>query len=309
MNTIRTVDEMKNIVHEVKKEGKSMGLVPTMGYFHEGHLSLIREARKECDILIVSIFVNPTQFGPSEDYERYPRDLGRDELIAEREKVDFIFAPNVSEMYPSGYSTFLEVKGLSKVMCGKSRPAHFRGVTTVVAKLFNLVQPDVAYFGQKDAQQAAIIKKMVSDLNMGVEIRVFPIVREKDGLAMSSRNACLNEDERKAAPVLHRALLKAKDVIIRARKKTGGVTKKIHPHRSPPPSRGRIKEGDNLLKFVREEITRMIESEKLARIDYIAIADPENLQEVDNIEQDVLIAVAVWIGKTRLIDNVCSSAT
>jgi len=169
---------MRSIVREVKKEGKSIGLVPTMGYFHEGHLSLIREASKKCDILIVSIFVNPTQFGPSEDYERYPRDLGRDELIAEREEVDFIFAPSVSEMYPSGYSTFLEVEGLSKVMCGKSRPAHFRGVTTVVAKLFNVIQPDTAYFGQKDAQQAAIIKKMTSDLNMDVEIHICPIVRE-----------------------------------------------------------------------------------------------------------------------------------
>ncbi len=277
MKTIRTVAEMKNIVSEVKKEGKSMGLIPTMGYFHEGHLSLIRKARKECDILIVSIFVNPTQFGPSEDYERYPRDLGRDELIAEREKVDFIFAPSVSEMYPSGYSTFLEVEGLSKVMCGKSHPAHFRGVTTVVAKLFNLVQPDVAYFGQKDAQQAVIIKKMASDLNMGVEIHICPIVREKDGLAMSSRNAYLNEEERKAAPVLRRALLKAKDGITRSKKNAGEI---------------------------REKITEVIEGEKLARIDYIAIVDPENLQEVDNIEQEALIAIAVWIGKTRLIDNI-----
>ncbi len=277
MKTISKVSEMKNIVNEVKKEGKSIGLVPTMGYFHQGHLSLIREVRKKCDILIASIFVNPTQFGPSEDYERYPRDLGRDELIAEREKVDFIFAPSVSEMYPSGYSTFLEVEGLSKVMCGKSRPAHFRGVTTVVAKLFNLVQPDTAYFGQKDAQQAAIIKKMVSELNMDVEIHICPIVREKDGLAMSSRNAYLNEEERKAALVLYRALLKAKDEIIKGKKDAGEI---------------------------RKEITEVIEGEKLARIDYIAIVDPENLQEVDNIEQEVLIAVAVWIGKTRLIDNI-----
>ena len=277
MKTISKVSEMRSIVREVKKEGKSIGLVPTMGYFHEGHLSLIREASKKCDILIVSIFVNPTQFGPSEDYEHYPRDLGRDESIAEREEVAFIFAPSVSEMYPSGYSTFLEVEGLSKVMCGKSRPTHFRGVTTVVAKLFNLVQPDTAYFGQKDAQQAAIIKKMASDLNMDVEIHICPIVREKDGLAMSSRNAYLNEEERKAAPVLHRAVLKAKDGIIKGKKNAGEI---------------------------RKEITGIIEGEKLARIDYIAIVDPENLQEVDNIEQEVLIAVAVWIGKTRLIDNI-----
>ena len=277
MKTISKVSEMKNIVNEVKKEGKSIGLVPTMGYFHQGHLSLIREVRKKCDILIASIFVNPTQFGPSEDYERYPRDLGRDELIAEREKVDFIFAPSVSEMYPSGYSTFLEVEGLSKVMCGKSRPAHFRGVTTVVAKLFNVIQPDVAYFGQKDAQQAAIIKKMASDLDMDVEIHVCPIVREKDGLAMSSRNAHLNEEERKTATVLYRSLLKAKDEIIKGKKDAGEISK---------------------------EITEVIEGEKLARIDYIAIVDPENLQEVDNIDQEVLIATAVWIGKTRLIDNI-----
>ena len=238
MKTVRKVSEMRSIIREVKKEGKSIGLVPTMGYFHEGHLSLIREAGKECDILIVSIFVNPTQFGPSEDYEHYPRDLGRDELIAEREEVDFIFA---------------------------------------VAKLFNLVQPDTAYFGQKDAQQAAIIKKMVSDLDMDVEIHICPIVREKDGLAMSSRNAYLNEEERKAAPVLHRAVLKAKDEIIKGKKNAGEI---------------------------RKEITEIIEGEKLARIDYIAIVDPENLQEVDNIEEEVLIAVAVWIGKTRLIDNI-----
>ncbi len=277
MKTISKVSEMRRIVREIKGNGKSISLVPTMGYFHEGHLSLIREASKKCDILIVSIFVNPTQFGPSEDYEHYPRDLGRDELIAEREEVAFIFAPSVSEMYPSSYSTFLEVEGLSKVMCGKSRPAHFRGVTTVVAKLFNLVQPDTAYFGQKDAQQAAIIKKMVSELNMDVEIHICPIVREKDGLAMSSRNAYLNEEERKAALVLYRALLKAKDEIIKGKKDAGEI---------------------------RKEITEVIEGEKLARIDYIAIVDPENLQEVDNIEQEVLIAVAVWIGKTRLIDNI-----
>ncbi len=277
MKTVKTAAEMRGIVREAKRDGKSIALVPTMGYFHEGHLSLIREARKKCDVLIVSIFVNPTQFDPSEDYERYPRDLNRDEVIAERGKVDFIFAPDVSEMYSSGYSTFVEVEGLSKVMCGKNRPAHFRGVTTVVAKLFNLIEPDTAYFGQKDAQQVVIIKKMVSDLNMGVEIHVCPTVREKDGLAMSSRNAYLNEEERKAATVLYRALLKAKDEIIR---------------------------GDKLLKFIRKEITEMIESEKLARIDYITIVDPENLQEIAGIDKPVLIAIAVWIGKTRLIDNI-----
>ncbi len=282
MKTVRTVTEMKDIVGELKEDGKCIGLVPTMGYFHEGHLSLIREARKKCDALIVSIFVNPTQFGPGEDYERYPRDLRKDEAAAEKEKVDFIFSPSVPEMYPSGYSTFVEVEDLGKVMCGKNRPTHFRGVTTVVAKLFNLIQPDIAYFGQKDAQQAVIIKKMVSDLNMGVGIHVCPIVREEDGIAMSSRNTYLNEEERKTATVLHRALLKAKDVIIKGKKNADEI---------------------------REEITRMIESEKLARIDYIAIVDSENLQEIHSVEKELLIAIAVWIGKTRLIDNMICNST
>ena len=292
MKTVKTIAEMERIVREVKRSGKSIALVPTMGYFHEGHLSLIREAREKGDILIVSIFVNPAQFGPGEDYERYPRDLRRDDVMAEREKVDFIFAPSVSEIYPSGYSTFVEVEGLSKVMCGENRPAHFRGVTTVVAKLFNLIQPNTAYFGQKDAQQVIIIKKMVSDLNMGVEIKVLPIVREKDGLAMSSRNAYLSEEERKTAAVLYRALLKAKDEIIRGSQTPGGK-----PAADKPGS------GNKLLKTIRKEITEMIESEKLARIDYIAIVDTENLQELNTIDGSALIALAVWIGKTRLIDN------
>ena len=277
MKTIRTTSEIKEVVREAKVNGKSVHLVPTMGYFHEGHIMLIRSARKKCDILIVSIFVNPAQFGANEDYEHYPRDLTRDEKIAEKEKVNFIFAPNVSEMYPTDCSTFVEVESLSRIMCGESRPIHFRGVTTVVAKLFNLIQPDAAYFGQKDAQQSVIIKKMVSDLNMGVKIKVLPTVREKDGLAMSSRNEYLNKEERKAAVILYRALLKAKDEIAKGQKNAGKL---------------------------RKEITEMIKGEKLARIDYIAVVDPENLNETAVIDKPVLIAIAVWFGKTRLIDNI-----
>ena len=280
MKTVKTIYDIRQIVSEVGKKGKSVGLVPTMGFFHEGHLSLIREARKDCDVVVVSIFVNPVQFSPGEDCERYPRDLIRDEKMAEEEKVDFIFAPGVSEMYPSGYSTFVEVEHLSEVMCGKSRPAHFRGVTTVVAKLFNLIQPDIAYFGQKDAQQAVIIRKMTVDLNMDVEIKVLPVVREEDGLAMSSRNTYLNKEERKAAAVLYRALLKAEEKII-----AGGKD----------------------VSEIRKRMSEIIESEKTARIDYIAIVNPQNLKEKTVMDGPTLIFLAVWIGKTRLIDNIIVS--
>ena len=277
MKIVKTIAEMRSVISRLKKNGRAIALVPTMGYFHEGHLSLIREARKECGVLVVSIFVNRTQFGTGEDYEHYPRDLKRDADLAEMEKVDFIFAPDTEEMYPSGYAAFVEVEGLSKIMCGKTRPIHFRGVVTIVMKLFNLIQPDMAYFGQKDAQQAVIIRKMVSDLNMNVKIRVLPIVRERDGLAMSSRNKYLNDEERKSALILYRALLKAKEEIAEGKRNAGEI---------------------------RETMTKMLETEKLARLDYITIVDPESLHEITGIDKPVLIAIAVWFGKTRLIDNI-----
>lgn len=277
LKIIKTIAEMRDIIGHLKRDGKSIALVPTMGYFHEGHLSLIREARKKCDVLVVSIFVNRTQFGAGEDYEHYPRDMERDANLAKMEKVDFIFAPDAEEMYPSGYASFVEVEGLGKIMCGKTRPIHFRGVTTIVMKLFNLIQPDMAYFGQKDAQQAVIIRKMASDLNMNVEIRVLPIVREEDGLAMSSRNEYLNDEERKSATIIYKALLKAKEEIAKGKKNADEI---------------------------REIVTKMLESERLARLDYITIVDPKNLREVTSIDKPVLIAIAVWFGKTRLIDNI-----
>ncbi len=277
MKIIKTMAEIRDVIMGLKKDGKSIALVPTMGCFHEGHLSLMRAARKKCDALVVSIFVNRTQFGAGEDYEHYPRDLKRDTDLAEMEKVDFIFAPDAEEMYPPGYASFVEVEGLGKIMCGKTRPIHFRGVVTIVMKLFNLIQPDIAYFGQKDAQQAVIIRKMVSDLNMNVKIKVLPVVREEDGLAMSSRNEYLNDEERKTAAILYRALLKAKEEIAEGKRNAGEI---------------------------RKMMTKMLESERLARLDYIAIVDPENLHEVVSIEKDVLIAIAVWLGKTRLIDNI-----
>ncbi len=277
MKVITTIAGISEVVSLAEKNGKTIGFVPTMGYFHEGHSSLIRRARKECSVLIVSIFVNPAQFGAGEDYETYPKDLAGDSSLAEKEKVDFIFAPGVSEMYPTGYSTFVEVEGLSKIMCGRSRPLHFRGVTTVLMKLFNLIQPAVAYFGQKDAQQAIIVKKMVSDLDMGVRIEIMPIVREKDGLAMSSRNKYLNKGERKSAAVLYRALLKAEEDIAKGRKNVSEIMK---------------------------QIAETIENEKLARLDYIEIVDPENLTKKTAIDCPVLIAAAAYIGKTRLIDNI-----
>ena len=213
MRLIRKIDEMRKYVRE-RKNKKLIGFVPTMGYLHEGHLSLIRKARRECDEVIVSIFVNPTQFGRGEDYHSYPRDLKRDIALSEKEKVDVIFAPSVEEMYPEGYSTFVQVEGrLSSVLEGASRPGHFRGVCTVLVKLFNIINPDISFFGEKDFQQALIVKKMVEDLNIDTRIVLLPTVREEDGLAMSSRNSYFNKEERKAAIILYRSLKKAKEWI------------------------------------------------------------------------------------------------
>jgi len=276
MEVIESIKKMQARADELRREGK-LGFVPTMGYLHEGHLSLIRAARKECKYVVVSIFVNPTQFGPSEDYQRYPRDLERDRRLCEKEGVDIIFAPTPEEMYPPGYCTYVEVAGLSDVLCGASRPGHFKGVATVVTKLFNIVKPHVAYFGQKDAQQALIIRRMVEDLNFDIDIRVLPIVREKDGLAMSSRNTYLSQEERRAARVLYKALMHAKSLL------DSGVR-----------DAGRL----------RQEMLNIIEAEPLAKVDYVEIVDYSNLKPLKEIEGEVLIAVAVWIGNTRLIDNI-----
>ena len=276
MRLIRKIDEMRKYVRE-RKNKKLIGFVPTMGYLHEGHLSLIRKARRECDEVIVSIFVNPTQFGRGEDYHSYPRDLKRDIALSEKEKVDVIFAPSVEEMYPEGYSTFVQVEGrLSSVLEGASRPGHFRGVCTVLVKLFNIINPDISFFGEKDFQQALIVKKMVEDLNIDTRIVLLPTVREEDGLAMSSRNSYFNEEERKAAIILYRSLKKAKEWIDQGERNSFRIIQKMKD---------------------------FIAKEPLARIDYIAIVDSKSLEEVEQVERGNLIALAVYIGKVRLIDN------
>jgi pantoate--beta-alanine ligase len=277
MKIIKTIKEMKTVLASHREQMKIIGFVPTMGYLHQGHLSLIGRARQSSDIVVISIFVNPTQFGPQEDLARYPRDLKRDEELAEQEGADYIFYPDVSEMYPEGYKTYVLVEELSKKMCGASRPEHFRGVTTIVLKLLNIIQPHCAYFGQKDAQQAIIIRRMVEDLNLDVKIEVEPIVREADGLAMSSRNSYLKAKERKAALVLYHALTLAQKL---------------------------IKQGERNSSVIISQMEKFIRQEPLARIDYISIVDNRNLQELALINKEALIALAVYIGKTRLIDNI-----
>jgi len=276
MRLIRKIDEMRKYARE-RKNKKLIGFVPTMGYLHEGHLSLIRKARRECDEVIVSIFINPTQFGRGEDYHSYPRDLKRDIALSEKEKVNVIFAPSVEEMYPEGYSTFVQVEGrLSSVLEGASRPGHFRGVCTVLVKLFNIINPDISFFGEKDFQQALIVKKMIEDLNIDTRIVLLPTVREEDGLAMSSRNSYFNEEERKAAVILYRSLKKAKKWIDQGERNSFRIIQKMKD---------------------------FIAKEPLARIDYIAIVDSRSLEEVEQVEGGNLIALAVYIGKVRLIDN------
>ena len=269
---------MAKEVNRLKKAGKTIGFVPTMGYLHEGHASLLRQGRKENDILIMSIFVNPIQFGPKEDLRRYPRDLKRDKLIALKEKVDIIFYPEARDMYPPDFSTYVEVERLTEGLCGARRRGHFKGVATVVAKLFNIIRPDIAYFGQKDSQQAAVIKQMVKDLNMPLQIKVLPIIRERDGLAMSSRNSYLNREERKASLILYRSLIEAGEMV----------------------KRGVINAG-----LIKRKMANLIRSEKLARIDYIEIVDKGTLEKIKEVKKrKTLIALAVYIGKTRLIDNI-----
>ncbi len=276
MRQVTTESELRAAVGEARRAGQRVGFVPTMGALHEGHASLIRTARRETDFVVVSIFVNPTQFGPNEDYQRYPRTPQADAEICQREGVDLLFAPTVEEMYPPGFCTWVEVTGLQDVLCGRFRPGHFRGVATVVLKLFNLVQPDIAYFGQKDAQQARIIRQMVRDLNVPVEIRVCPIVREPDGLAMSSRNAYLSPEQRRQATVLYRALCAANEL---------------------------VKQGERDAGRVREHMLQVIATVPEAVLDYAEIVDPETLQPVQQIKATVLAALAVKIGPARLIDN------
>ncbi|HAG10651.1 MAG TPA: pantoate--beta-alanine ligase [Desulfotomaculum sp.] len=272
----QTVEEIRQTVKSARSRGLTIGFVPTMGYFHEGHLVLMREAKKFCDFVIVSIFVNPMQFGPREDFARYPRDLERDLDLAEKAHVDAVFSPTAEEMYPAGFSTAVEVEGITESLCGLSRPGHFKGVTTVVAKLFNIVSPDKAFFGQKDAQQSLVIKRMVRDLQMPLEVVVVPTVREDDGLAMSSRNVFLNSAERKASLCLKESLETAGRIV------AGGEL-----------------DISKILNAVRKNIT----DEPLAEIDYVEILSLPDLKPVANLSGPVLLAMAVRFGKTRLIDN------
>jgi len=276
MRTVNTIAGMKAAAIEARSKGKTIGFVPTMGYLHEGHLSLVRESRKSADVTVVSIFVNPLQFGPQEDFRRYPRDPERDAALLEKEGVDILFLPENREMYPEGYRTSVEVAGLQDKLCGRSRPGHFRGVATVVLKLFNIVRPDYAFFGQKDAQQVVILQKMVQDLNADMEIRAMPIIREPDGLAMSSRNAYLSAEERRAALVLSSSLGEARRM---------------------------FENGERAAGPIRERLSSAIAAESLARIDYVEIVDPSSLEPVERIDGEALVALAVYIGKTRLIDN------
>ncbi|MCL0095239.1 pantoate--beta-alanine ligase [Dehalococcoidia bacterium] len=274
MKIALTIPAMKEIRGELPEP---VGFVPTMGYLHEGHLSLVRRARGENRSVAVSIFVNPLQFGPQEDFETYPRDTERDLTLLRQEGTDVVFLPEAEEMYPADFNSWIVVEGMTEILEGASRPGHFRGVATVVAKLLNIVEPARAYFGQKDAQQALVIKKMVADLNMNPQIIVAPTVREPDGLAMSSRNIYLNPEERQAALVLWKSLSLAQQL------RSGG---------------------ERSADRIRRQMIALIEGEPGARIDYVSIADPESLRELDEIDSPALVSLAVWIGKTRLIDNV-----
>lgn len=294
MRRIGSIHEMRELSRTRRTKGARLGLVPTMGALHEGHLSLVRAAKAKTDVVAVSIFVNPTQFGPTEDFTRYPRDLEKDCGLLEREGVDVVFAPSAQEMYPeksallptsgrsaapssSDATTWVTVEGLSERLCGKSRPGHFRGVATVVAKLFNIVEPDVAFFGQKDAAQVAVIKRMVRDLNMPVEIEVCPIVRESDGLALSSRNAYLTPDERKMALVLNASLQRAQKV---------------------------FDDGERDAAKITHEAKKAFVWQPAVKLDYLEMVDPQTLEPITNINKRTLVAVAAFVGNTRLIDNI-----
>jgi pantoate--beta-alanine ligase len=273
MQVVKTIAEARALRQQL---GGIVGFVPTMGYLHEGHLALVKQARIENSAVIVSIYVNPAQFGPREDLGAYPRDLNRDLELLQEEGVDIVFVPSDGEMYPPAFSSWVDVENVTERLEGASRPGHFRGVATVVAKLFNIVQPTKAYFGQKDAQQAVVIKRMVADLNMGIEIVVVPTVRESDGLAMSSRNIYLSPGERQAATILFKALTLARQLWQGGEKDAGKI---------------------------RRQMTSLIQKEPLAQIDYVSIADAETLEELNLIDRPALASLAVRIGKTRLIDN------
>lgn len=276
MKICYTVDDVRKEVKEWKKQGLTVGFVPTMGYLHEGHRSLMEAARKENDKVVVSIFVNPMQFGPTEDLESYPRDLDKDSKLCEGVGVDLIFHPEPEEMYPEGFCSYVDMNGLTTELCGKSRPIHFRGVQTVVLKLFNIVTPDNAYFGQKDAQQLAVVTRMVKDLSVDTKIHGCPIIREEDGLAKSSRNTYLSEVERQAALILSQSLQVGKAL---------------------------IEQGETDATVVKKAISDKIATEPLARIDYVDVVDFDTITPIEQIKGNTLVAIAVYIGKTRLIDN------
>ncbi len=277
MRICTTIDEMRAASRAARHEGKRLGFVPTMGALHEGHLSLVRAAKANCDLVAVSIFVNPLQFGPTEDLAKYPRTFDHDRDLLEKEVVDILFAPTPEEMYPAGVITYVTVEGLSEKLCGRSRPGHFRGVTTVVAKLFHIVEPDLAFFGQKDAAQATIIRRMVQDLNLPVEIVVCPIVREPDGLAMSSRNAYLSQQERKAARVLNRSLTEIQN---------------------------RFEQGEGNAADLISAGKQVLAQEPAVRLDYFEIVDPATLDPMQQLATTALVAIAAFVGNTRLVDNV-----
>ena len=277
MKIATTIAEVRAQVREWKQQGLTVGLVPTMGYLHEGHASLVKTSVQQCDRTVASVFLNPTQFGPGEDLETYPRDFEHDCALLTECGCDMVFHPEVSGMYPDGFATFVEVQSeMPRQLCGKTRPIHFRGVCTVVSKLFNIVTPDKAFFGQKDAQQLAVIKRMVTDLNVDVQIIGCPIIREEDGLAKSSRNTYLNAEERKAALVLSRSLKLGKELVAK---------------------------GEKSAEAVKKVITEEIEKEPLAKIDYVEVVDFDTITPTETIGKSVLVAIAVYIGKTRLIDN------
>ncbi len=276
MRVIRSVRSIQQFIKKAKSAGKTVGFVPTMGALHDGHCSLLRRCRRENDIVVLSIFVNPRQFGPKEDFAKYPRRERADKMLAKKEKVDIMFVPSVKEMYPGGYLTYIDVEKMTRVLCGKFRPGHFKGVTTVVGKLLNIVTPDVLYLGQKDAQQAAVLTRMARDLNFPVLVKTCPTVREADGLAMSSRNQYLTERERREAAVLYRSLKEGRQSVIAGNHSATAIVGKI---------RSRIRR------------------ESSGRIDYVECVDADRLAPLKRIQGKTLIALAVWFGKTRLIDN------
>lgn len=276
MQIIKTIKDMQTLSRRLRSEKKTIGFVPTMGALHEGHLSLVKRSKNENDITIVSIFVNPTQFGLKEDFQQYPRDLEGDIKKLSSISADIVFAPENYEMYPEGFSTIINVGSIGDILCGASRPGHFNGVVTVVAKLFNVVIPDKAYFGQKDFQQAVVIKKLIKELNFDIDIVVCPTIREKDGLAMSSRNCYLNQGERNSATILYKALKHAEALIIKGVKDSS---------------------------YIKKEMEDMVKSEPLAKVEYIEIVEPQSLKIIKTIELPIVICLAVRIGSTRLIDN------